>query len=62
MFSFIQSCFSWLPFPLFVLVKIVQYFFMIAVLFKILRIVLDLAKMVISVFGGAIAKVASWFL
>ena len=62
MLDLIQSCYTWLPFPLYMLVKIVQYFFMIAVLFKILRIVLDLAKMVISVFGGAVAKVASWFL
>lgn len=62
MFTMLWNCFNWLPFPLFVLVKIVQYVFMLIVLFKILRIILDLAKMVISVFGGAIAKVASWFI
>ena len=62
MVSLLKYCFGWMPALLYILVGIVFDLFFLAALWKVIQLILELAKMVISVFGGAIAKVASWFL
>lgn len=62
MLSLLQRVYYWMPPPIFVLVMVVQFVFFMSVLFRYLDLILELANKVIAVFGGIVAKVASWFL
>lgn len=62
MISILKYSFLWLPWPLRFLVSLALTFCFIAVLFKVIKLVLELVKFVTDIFGMAISKVVSWFL
>ena len=62
MITILKYGFAWMPTPMYVLMGIVLDLFFLAALWRAINLLLDLAKLVIGVFGGVIAKVAGWFL
>lgn len=60
-FQFINTAFSWLPTPLYLLVSAVFTFFLMIILFKAIKVVMELLKFLKDIFGGLIAKVVDFF-
>lgn len=60
-YSFINATFGWLPAPLFALVGAVFAFFSMIVLFKAIKVIIDLLQFLATIFGGLIKKVVGFF-
>lgn len=60
-FTFIKSTFGWLPTPLFALVGAVFVFFLMIILFKAIKVIIQLLQFLKDIFGGLIAKVVDFF-
>lgn len=60
-YSFISATFGWLPGPLAALVGAIFAFFSMIVLFKAIKVIIDLLQFLASIFGGLIKKVVAFF-
>ena len=55
------AAFSWLPLPLFALVSAVFTVFFLIVLFKIIKVIMEIVGFLANIFGGILAKVVGFF-
>lgn len=56
-----RAAFSWLPLPLYLLVGAVFTVFLLIVLFHAVKVIVELLRFLLDIFGGLIAKVVGYF-
>ena len=62
MISILRYSFYWLPTPLYLIIGLVLDVFFVFVLFHVVKLVLDLVKFVVDLFGVLIKKVIGWLM
>lgn len=55
------AAFSWLPVPLALLVSAVFSVFLLIILFQAIKVIVELLRFLMDIFGGLIAKVVGYF-
>lgn len=61
MFAFFESCFLWLPLPLYLLVCAIFTVFAVIVAIQVIKLLASIIKFIVDVLGGLWTKVVGFF-
>lgn len=61
LFTFMKSCFNWLPLPLFLLVSTVFTIFAVTILIEVIKLIATILEWIVKLCGGLIGKVVDFF-